>query len=79
MSVAETRFVDVELQPSDIVRLRVTLESYEGLGRCTTMPDNPGRVRITFLSDQQADILSLLESLEGEGWVTILSLPARLC
>lgn len=79
MSAVETRCVRVQIRPPDIVRLRVIIESYEGLGRCTTLDDTSTIVQIAYLSDQESDMLTLLQALETEGWLTITTKPAPLC
>ena len=78
MSDVETRHVTVQIQPPDIVRLRVIIESYEGLARCTTLDDASTAVRITYLSDQESDVMTLLKALQTEGWLSITSEPASL-
>lgn len=79
MSAGETLQMVVRVASKDIVRLRVIIEAYEGLARCTTLDDQSTVVQITYLRDQEADVRFLLQSLEQEGWLTIASGPDPVC
>jgi len=79
LSGVEDRRVVVHVDRTDVFRLRVITESYEGLMIITTLDEASTRVQVAYLSCHEQDILALLQSLVQEGWLEIESGPEPLC
>ncbi|OVE80296.1 hypothetical protein BVY02_00740 [bacterium J17] len=74
----QLRPIFLKLPPDNIVQLKFTLESYEGLGILRTLDSDTGEVVILALEDTLADVESLLESIKGELGMRKIEAPESL-
>ena len=60
------RPIFLKISPEQIVRLKFTLESYEGLGIVRTLSAERGEIVVLSLSDTEKYVREILHSLEEE-------------
>jgi len=71
LSESKTITVYIETKKENVFKLRVILESYEGLGIMTTVNKESTLLKIACLKCNFEDCIALLKSLESENLLTV--------
>lgn len=69
LSGSETKDCLINIKREDVFKLRVFIESYEGLAIITTVNKESTIIKVSYLACNEKDVLEFLASLENEGLI----------
>jgi len=69
LSGSETKECIINIKREHVFRLRVYIESYEGLAIITTVNKESTKIKFTYLACNEQDVFAFLDSIEKEGLI----------
>ncbi len=69
LSGSETKEVIINIKRENVFKLRVLIESYEGMAIITTMNKESTKIKVQYLACNEQDVLAFLKAIEKDGLI----------